>query len=249
MALTKWCTPQLLELSESVRKAVRDFPAGFGNQDAANAARAAFREWSSKYHVDGSTPAACLAKMVGATTYDDDVDMPLLGHSLYGKGHYGPLDLDLITKFIGPPPSLSSSGHSARVAADLESTEWAFEAGGPTRPFLPIPPIGANPARETRGEFLNRAAEHWEARAARLESFGFKRMSEPRDLAIHCEWIARYQIGVESFASIATHRPYPDHAASTVDRKTVEEAVKRAAPLLRLNLRPRGKGGRPRKRG
>ncbi len=53
----------------------------------------------------------------------------------------------------------------------------------------------------------------------------------------HCEWLARYQVGHESFGAIAR--------SVDKERQSVTEAIKAAARMLNISLRPPNVGGRP----
>jgi hypothetical protein len=108
-----------------------------------------------------------------------------------------------------------------------------------------LAPIAADPVRESRENFLARARNHFDARAVRGKTLGYRKVSpKPSLLTTHLDWLVRFQLKGEAFAQIAAA------CGSVGTRQTVDAAVRSLARLLELTLRPTPRGGaRPRPRG
>ena len=107
-------------------------------------------------------------------------------------------------------------------------------------------PIGADPIRESREEFLTRAFNHWNARAVALDdvllaSDQSVTAPAPRpELPRHIDWLIRFQVKGESATEIATN-------PIALFRPTVSVEIRRLTKLLELKPRPGCPRGRPRK--
>lgn len=108
--------------------------------------------------------------------------------------------------------------------------------------FDPLSQTAAQWREDARVAFERMMDEHVEGMLHVAEAYTkagaftptiYKRESE------HFEWLARYQVGGESYSKIA------DSCGS--ERLTVRDAIGRTADLIGLPLRARTKGGRPRK--
>lgn len=106
--------------------------------------------------------------------------------------------------------------------------------------------VGADPTRESRGHFLKRAANHWNARHTEADEVlresgqSVKAPATRPDMQRHIDWLIRYQVKGESEAEIAT-KPF------WVSPDTVRVEIRRLAKLLDLKIRPGRPRGRPRK--
>jgi hypothetical protein len=93
----------------------------------------------------------------------------------------------------------------------------------------PADPLEAFPELESRHDFLERAGRHWTARVASLQqahSDGVDAVTER-----HFEWLARYQVGRETFSQIARD------VGSNTKQETVSKGVRAAAEIL--GVKPR----------
>jgi hypothetical protein len=113
-----------------------------------------------------------------------------------------------------------------------------------------LAPMIADPSHETREHFIQRAADHYDARALRVKraesvgNFIAVPARQSPELYQHVEWLLRFQVQKESYAVIAKSSGLrgPDQA------KTVGKAVRELAGLIDLSLRPVSRG-RPRSNG
>ena len=111
-----------------------------------------------------------------------------------------------------------------------------------------LAPVAADPLHESKTRFLERAADHYDARTARFNErwaadgaeVGAERVAP--QLRRHVDWLARFQLG-ESCAQIAQQEP--PHA--TVNQMTVRKGITRAAELIELPTLRQETVGRPRK--
>lgn len=100
-----------------------------------------------------------------------------------------------------------------------------------------LAPIGADPLRETREFFEERARTHWEARVAQAATMGYVPVRPKPSLHLHMRWLVRYQLARESFSEIARTR------GEETTRTAVTLAVRSLARLIGLALRPSQRGG------
>jgi hypothetical protein len=101
---------------------------------------------------------------------------------------------------------------------------------------------GWDPTHETQRAFKDRVngllGQYLEEVAALASERGLVLAPVKRELE-HFEWLARFQVGGESFLQIG---------ASGVSISAVEQAVRRTAKTIGLALRPLPRSGRPRAR-
>jgi hypothetical protein len=134
--------------------------------------------------------------------------------------------------------ALNANG-SLKPLQDMESLSRTFSEQVFANESV-LAPIAADPSRESRVDFIGRCQCHWDARVARAHGLGFTRTSPRPSLRQHAEWLARYQVQLESYGTLAR--------SARADLQTVREAVRRTADLVALPLRPAQKGGRPRQK-
>jgi hypothetical protein len=110
---------------------------------------------------------------------------------------------------------------------------------------LALPPVSWDPQWETKAEAQARILRElrWAVRSelARIATGATVRAEIPptrRTGLEHLSWLARYHFGDETFADIAR--------SANCTRQSVTEAVKAAADLVSLPLRPPSPAGRPR---
>jgi hypothetical protein len=92
---------------------------------------------------------------------------------------------------------------------------------------------------------LEEMAEAWARDADAAYAQGYERVVKRPSLGEHVSWLVRYQLLGETFTDIARRERPAD--AENSGRKSVTEAVRRAASLVGLTLRAPDRGGRPRK--
>jgi hypothetical protein len=133
-------------------------------------------------------------------------------------------------------------------ASQPDSRGWEFQAKGifvGNFPFkiqpLTLDDFYYDPTWRRRGDFkryvLDKVAEALKHYCDRVESdavaAGLKRSPKKREIE-HFDWLARYQVKGESFASIAQNASYKFKGG----RQTVRKAVVELAEYLSLKLRP-----------
>lgn len=89
-------------------------------------------------------------------------------------------------------------------------------------------PLAADPFHESLAAFLRRARNHWQGREKALKSLGLTAKTKTRDadLALHVEWLLRYQIHNEPIKMIAVREKKT--------RQLVAAAIKALKTLLEL---------------
>ena len=90
---------------------------------------------------------------------------------------------------------------------------------------------------ESLADFKRRAAQHYDAMAKEAKRFGVSARPRPaRTLERSARWLVAYQLGGESFATIASR----DGSQTIKVRKTVHELAKRIeSPLRKVSRKPR----------
>ena len=132
--------------------------------------------------------------------------------------------------------------------AHPEVRGWEFESTGIFAGFFPfkieplkLGPFYHDPTRRRRRDFkkdvLQRLKEALDAYCNRMEAdavaAGLKRSPRRRDVG-HFDWLVRYQIKGQSFASIARQPSYKFNGG----RQTICKAVAELAKYIELTLRP-----------
>lgn len=138
------------------------------------------------------------------------------------------------------PPSYLRQGLSDRVTdsfvSEYRKTELSDDEDA-------LAPVSADPAIESKERFLQRAEEHFAARANRMKRIcaweGPVRL--PPSLLQHTEWLVRFQLRNETFLEIAAGVRW----RTDDPKKVVEVAVRRLAALIELSLRPLRRGRPP----
>jgi len=123
------------------------------------------------------------------------------------------------------------------AAEDVEMVTW--NGGGWSSPIPPGEETlkGWDPAWETEADFDRRIEEHKRRLRKRAAELGYRQL-KAKDNAEHFAWLARYQFHEDlTFAQVAESLEMKPGA--------VEQAIKRAAALLELSLRPSRGPGRP----
>lgn len=117
---------------------------------------------------------------------------------------------------------------------------WCFPRHGNRAD--PLAPLEANPLLETRQEFEERARMHWEARRRVALDLGFPETPVKEEDA-HWGWLVRFQVGGESYESIALRANFSDGGQSATPH-AIRKGVSAAAKLLNLEVR-KERMGRP----
>jgi hypothetical protein len=112
--------------------------------------------------------------------------------------------------------------------------------GGP-RPinYRFLAPIATDPLRESRNHFIERARDHWDARAALAQRrFGAALVAPTPRLRKHAEWAVRHLVGGEKISTIArTNRV--NGVSRPIAPQTVSEAITRFRQLVDWQLQTR----------
>jgi len=147
----------------------------------------------------------------------------------------------------------------ATAAADLKWTRFPaaawFPVGGGNRRFV-FEHDGwdwltqtADMARDAiRADFERALNDYFNARSAERKRSGWRGETvELRSLALHLQWLARYQVGREPWPQIAAaaNRQFLSGRKAPVTARRVSHAVKKAAKFLGLRLDPVRGPGRP----
>jgi hypothetical protein len=132
----------------------------------------------------------------------------------------------------------SSLPDDALIDEMLNAT-LAVLAPGARPPRLPRELI-PDPRRETEAQWQARSRHAWRWMRKSLIAAGYQ-LRVGKIALYHFEWLARYQVGGESYRQIAISLRAPE----LVSTAAVATAIKRTAALVGLELRPRNKAGRP----
>lgn len=124
---------------------------------------------------------------------------------------------------------------ATRIAAGEQTPGFWF-----TIPTEEPPTIHADPSRETRSEFLDRAGRHYDEMVTHYSEQGFRKRPIKRERD-HFRWLAAQLVGRQTCAEIAER---DDLNPLNLSEKTIAGEARKVAGLIGISM-PSTRGPRP----